>query len=114
MFGSIGLPELLLIFIIALLLFGPRKLPEIGRTLGKAMNEFKRATNDLQRSLEEEIQVDELKKARREVEEAARLTPPAPPPAAPPAAQDAPATTAAAGEPAATRPEEKSGPSETS
>ncbi len=118
MFGSIGLPELLLIFIIALLLFGPRKLPEIGRTLGKAMNEFKRATNDLQRSLEEEIQVDELKKARREVEEAATLTPPAPQPAAaaPTAAGQGTAAPveAATGEAAAARPEENSGPTETS
>ena len=78
MFGSLGLPELLMIFVVALLLFGPRKLPEIGRTLGKAMNEFKRATNDLQRSLEEEIAVDELKQTKREVEEATRLTTPAP------------------------------------
>lgn len=77
MFGSLGLPELLMIFVVALLLFGPKKLPEIGRTLGKAMNEFKRATNDLQRSLEEEIAVDELKQTKREVEEAAKLTPPA-------------------------------------
>jgi TatA/E family protein of Tat protein translocase len=84
MFGSLGLPELLMIFVVALLLFGPRKLPEIGRTLGKAMNEFKRATNDLQRSLEEEIAVDELKQTRREVEEATRLTHPA---AQPPAGQ---------------------------
>ena len=73
MFGSIGIPELLLIFVIALLLFGPRKLPEIGKTLGKAMNEFKRASNDLQRSLEEEIAVDELKQTKREVENVTRL-----------------------------------------
>ncbi len=96
MFGSIGLPELLLIFVIALLLFGPRKLPEIGKTLGKAMNEFKRASNDLQRSLEEEVAADELKQTRREIENATKLTPdgapqpqaaaPDAPPAAPPAA----------------------------
>jgi len=93
MFGSIGLPELLLIFVIALLLFGPRKLPEIGKTLGKAMNEFKRASNDLQRSLEDEIAVDDLKQARREIEAAAALTPPAgsqPQAAQPPAAAPAP------------------------
>ncbi len=76
MFGSIGLPELLLIFVIALLLFGPRKLPEIGKTLGKAMNEFRRASNDLQRSLEEEVAADELKAAKREFQEAATLPPP--------------------------------------
>jgi TatA/E family protein of Tat protein translocase len=95
MFGSLGLPELLMIFVVALLLFGPKKLPEIGRTLGKAMNEFKRATNDLQRSLEEEIAVDELKQTKREVEEATRLTPPtAPVPAEQPAAAEPPATAA--------------------
>jgi len=92
MFGSLGLPELLMIFVVALLLFGPRKLPEIGRTLGKAMNEFKRATNDLQRSLEEEIAVDELKQTKREVEEAMRLTPaPAQAPAMQPGAAQPPA-----------------------
>jgi TatA/E family protein of Tat protein translocase len=72
MFGSIGLPELLLIFVIALLLFGPKKLPDIGKSLGKAMGEFRRASNDLQRSLEEEVAADELKAARREIEEIAK------------------------------------------
>ena len=61
MFGSIGFPELLLIFGVALLVFGPRRLPDIGRTIGKAMNEFKKATNDLKSTLEEEVRVDELK-----------------------------------------------------
>lgn len=71
MFGSIGVPELILIFIVALLLFGPRKLPDIGRSLGKAMGEFRRASNDLRRSLEEEVAADELKAAGREVRAAA-------------------------------------------
>ena len=76
MFGSIGLPELLLIFVIALLLFGPRKLPDIGKSLGKAMGEFRRASNDLQRSLEEEVAADELRAAKREVQEAVKpITP---------------------------------------
>ena len=44
MFGSIGGPELVVIFIVALLIFGPRKLPELGRMLGKGMAEFRRAT----------------------------------------------------------------------
>ena len=81
MFGSIGLPELLMIFVIALLLFGPKKLPDIGKSLGKAMGEFRRASNDLQRSLEEEVAADEQKAARREIEEAAK--PPVEPPAVP-------------------------------
>ena len=79
MFGSIGLPELLLIFVIDLLLFGPRKLPDIGKSLGKAMGEFRRASNDLQRSLEEEVAADELRAARREVEDATKPVSPTEP-----------------------------------
>ena len=45
--GSLGFPEIAIIFLIALILFGPKKLPEIGRTLGKALREFKKATRDL-------------------------------------------------------------------
>ena len=55
MLGSIGMPELLVIFVIALLVFGPRKLPELARALGKSINEFKRATNDLRDTVEREI-----------------------------------------------------------
>jgi sec-independent protein translocase protein TatA len=47
MFGSIGMPELIIIFVIALIIFGPRKLPELGRSLGKSLAEFKRASNEL-------------------------------------------------------------------
>lgn len=71
MFGSIGVPELILIFVLALLLFGPRKLPDIGKSLGKAMGEFRRASNDLRRSLEEEVASEELKQVGREVRAAA-------------------------------------------
>jgi sec-independent protein translocase protein TatA len=59
MFGSIGMPELIIIFVIALIVFGPRKLPELGRSLGKSIAEFKRASNELRNTLEEEIHLDE-------------------------------------------------------
>jgi TatA/E family protein of Tat protein translocase len=70
MFGSIGVPELLMIFVIALILFGPRKLPDIGRSLGKAMGEFRKASNDLKRSLEEEVAAEDLKQLGKETREA--------------------------------------------
>ncbi len=56
MFGSIGMPELILIFIVALLVFGPRKLPEIGKSLGKGLAEFKRASDELKKTIETEIE----------------------------------------------------------
>jgi sec-independent protein translocase protein TatA len=56
--GSIGFPELLVIFVIALIVFGPRRLPEIGKALGQGINEFKRASKDLQNRLEQEIEED--------------------------------------------------------
>jgi sec-independent protein translocase protein TatA len=59
MFGSIGMPELIIIFVIALIIFGPRKLPELGRSLGKSLSEFKRASNELRSTLEEEIRVED-------------------------------------------------------
>jgi TatA/E family protein of Tat protein translocase len=59
MFGSIGMPELIVIFVIALIIFGPRKLPELGKSLGKSIAEFKRASNELRNTLEEEIRIDD-------------------------------------------------------
>jgi len=59
MFGSLGMPELVIIFVIALIVFGPRKLPELGKSLGKSLAEFKRASTELRNSLEEEIRVEE-------------------------------------------------------
>jgi len=59
MFGSIGMPEMIIILVIALIIFGPRKLPELGRSLGKSLAEFKRASNELKNTLEEEIRLDE-------------------------------------------------------
>ena len=51
--GTIGVPELIIIFVVALLVFGPRKLPELGRSLGKGLAEFRRASNELRSTLEE-------------------------------------------------------------
>src|SRR5437868_6204327 len=59
MLGSIGMPELIIIFLIALVIFGPRKLPELGKSLGKSLAEFKRASNELKSTLEEEIRMEE-------------------------------------------------------
>ena len=64
MLGSIGMPELIVIFVIALIIFGPRKLPELGRSLGRSINEFKRASNELKNTLEEEIRLDEQRTAQ--------------------------------------------------
>jgi len=69
MFGSIGMPELIIILVIALIIFGPRKLPELGKSLGRSLNEFKKASTDLQNTLEQEIKIEEQK-------EAAAKTPP--------------------------------------
>ncbi len=56
MFGSIGMPELILIFVVALLVFGPKKLPEIGKSLGKGLAEFKKASDELKKTIESEIE----------------------------------------------------------
>lgn len=58
MFG-LGVPELIFILLLALLIFGPKRLPEIGRTLGRGMSEFRKASNDLKRTLNVELALDE-------------------------------------------------------
>ena len=80
--GSIGFPELLVIFVIALIVFGPRRLPEIGKALGQGINEFKRASKDLQDRLEHEIEQDRQASTTATPEAATPANPPqAPPPA---------------------------------
>ena len=101
MLGSIGTPELILILVIALIIFGPRKLPELGRSLGKSLAEFKRASTELRSTLEEEIRLDEQKvnleaqKAAAQADAATTASTATTAPASPPVAA-APATPAAA------------------
>jgi sec-independent protein translocase protein TatA len=66
MLGPIGMPELVIIMVIALIIFGPRKLPELGRSIGRSLNEFKRASNELRSTLDEEIRVEEQRSAERQ------------------------------------------------
>ena len=74
---NLGFPEIVLIFIVALVIFGPRKLPELGRSLGRGLSEFKRASNELKRTWEEEVEAvkhevevedDELKKIQSDLD----------------------------------------------
>ena len=67
MFGNVGLPELILILVIALLVFGPKKLPDIAKSLGKAVREFKKTTDGITGRIENEIEVSEFKNAHRDI-----------------------------------------------
>lgn len=80
MLGSIGMPELILIFLIALIVFGPKKLPEIGKSLGKGLAEFKKASEDFKQSIQKEV--DGLKDDHR-TEPPSSSTPPSETPVKP-------------------------------
>ena len=80
MFGTLGGPELFLIFVVALIVFGPRKLPEIGKSLGKMMAEFRRASNEFRSTIESEVEAEKIREAMRI--EPPKVEPVAPPPAA--------------------------------
>jgi sec-independent protein translocase protein TatA len=67
MFGSIGVPELIVILAIALLIFGPKKLPEVGRSIGKALREFRKTSDEIKEKIEEEIQAEEFKDIKEEL-----------------------------------------------
>ncbi|HOW86097.1 MAG TPA: Sec-independent protein translocase protein TatB [Candidatus Aminicenantes bacterium] len=68
MFGSIGPAELILIFIIALLVFGPKKLPEIGRSVGKALREFKKTSEEIKGRINDEIEASEINDIRKDIQ----------------------------------------------
>ncbi len=65
MFGSLGGPELILILVIALIVFGPRRLPDIGKSMGKMLAEFRRASNEFKRTVEDEIEAEKLQQVTR-------------------------------------------------
>jgi sec-independent protein translocase protein TatA len=64
--GSLGMPELIVIFVVALIVFGPRKLPELGKSLGKGLAEFRKASHELKSTIEEQV---------RNIEEERPVTP---------------------------------------
>ena len=64
MFGPIGWPEIILVLIIALLLFGAKRLPEIGRSMGKAIKEFKKSFKDVTDELDEDLNSPEEKEEK--------------------------------------------------
>ena len=70
MFGPIGGAEFLLILVVALLLFGPRRLPQLGRSLGKAIGEFRGAARELKTTIEHEVGANELREVGRDVQSA--------------------------------------------
>ena len=113
MFGTLGGPELFLIFVVALIVFGPRKLPEIGKSLGKMMGEFRRASNDFRSTIENEVEAEKIR-------DSLRIEPPSVEPVSPARAlpaetspADPEAPPAPAVEPAAEAVSRESGPSST-
>ena len=66
--GSLGTMEMVVILVIALVVFGPRKLPDLGRSLGRSLNEFKKASNELRNTLEDEVRLEEKKEQRAKIE----------------------------------------------
>src|SRR5713226_7682813 len=72
---NLGFPEMVFIFLLALIIFGPKKLPEIGRQIGRALNEFRRASNEFKAQIESEISQMDVEPSRQSI------LPPAQPPA---------------------------------
>lgn len=67
MFGNIGFPELLIILAIALLIFGPKKLPEVSKSIGRAVREFRRASDEIKDKIEQEIQASDFKEIKEDL-----------------------------------------------
>ncbi len=65
--GSLGMPEIIVIFLLALIVFGPRKLPEIGKMLGKGLAEFKKASNELKQTWEDEVRLEKEKEEMTQI-----------------------------------------------
>jgi Tat protein translocase TatB subunit len=92
MFGTLGGPELFLIFVVALIVFGPRKLPEIGKSLGKMMGEFRRASNEFRSTIENEVEAEKIR-------DSLRIEPPKVEPVSPAQADPGDAASSPAAEP---------------
>jgi sec-independent protein translocase protein TatA len=74
--GSIGVPELIIIFVVALIVFGPRKLPELGKSLGRGLAEFRKASNELRSTFEEEVRnIEEDRPVNRDSEKNVNFSP---------------------------------------
>jgi sec-independent protein translocase protein TatA len=65
--GSLGMQEIIIIFVLALIIFGPRKLPDIGKSLGKGLAEFKKASNELKQTWEDEVRLEKEKEAMSDI-----------------------------------------------
>ena len=75
MFGTLGGPEVILILVIALIVFGPRRLPEIGKSMGKMLAEFRKASNDFKRTIEDELEAEKAKESQPPSSSVATETP---------------------------------------
>ena len=101
MFGTLGGPEVILILVVALIVFGPRRLPEIGKSMGKMLAEFRKASNDFKRTIDDELEAEKARETQSQLP-------------APTAASEVPASSTPAVEPeAAWRPPYEPPPSTT-
>ncbi|MBN1569313.1 MAG: twin-arginine translocase TatA/TatE family subunit [Acidobacteria bacterium] len=73
--GSLGYQEIIIIFVLALIIFGPRKLPELGKTIGKGLAEFKKASNELKQTWEDEVKLDKEKEALSDIVKESTIQP---------------------------------------